>query len=360
MKNWQRLLRDSDFKRRLLLREQINAAVREFFQSRQYHEVETPLLVAAPGAEPYLNLFTTQLELPTGQRHQAYLLTSPEYALKKLLAAGLGNIFEICKSFRNQESLGGTHNPEFTILEFYRVGADYQQLMDEFADLLRFIAERVTGQTQLTYQGRVFDLRGEWPRFSIAELFAKHLDIGDQQLFSTEALRARAMRLGYELDGLVGLSSELQWEELYNQLFLNEIEPQLTAANQPVIVYDYPAPQAALARKKASDPRFAERFEVYLAGMELGNAFGELTDAAEQQQRLEADLELRRSLGKADQPIDYDFIAALRSGVPACSGMAVGMDRLVMLWANVTDIDQVLFFPASQLFIDDPGQLGVK
>lgn len=353
MKNWQRLKLDASLKERFLLREKVIDAIRVFFKSHDFHEVETPLMVAKPGAEPYLNLFETKLDLPDGQSKTAYLLTSPEYALKKLLAAGLGNIFEICKTFRNRESLGGTHNPEFTILEFYHVRADYFALMADFEKMLLAICESLKiDPKHFVYQGRTYDLSAPFLSFSVSELFAKYLDLSADELLSLEALRQKALALSYDLSGLDNLSPTLAWEELYNQLFLNEIESKLAEFDRPVIVYDYPAPQAALARKKPNDSRFAERFEVYLAGMELGNAFGELIDATEQQKRLEADLILRRELGKKDQPIDDDFIAALQSGLPECSGMAVGIDRLVMLFANVAEIDEVLFFPASELFED--------
>ena len=361
MKNWQKIRRNPKLKQSLLVRERVIDAIRAFFKSRNFLEVETPLLVKRPGAEPYLNLFETTLELPDGSSQPGYLLTSPEYAMKKLLAAGLGSIFQICKSFRNKESLGGTHNPEFTILEFYQVEVNYEELMGVFEVMILAIAEATGVENgQLIYQGKTYDLVKPYPRFSVAELFTKYLDLSADELLDLAALRAKAISLGYDLSGLDSLATDFAWEELYNQLFLNEIESRLVDFTQPVIVYDYPAPQAALARKKQTDPRFAERFEVYLAGMELGNAFGELIDAKEQRQRLEADLDLRRQLGKKDQEVDYDFIESLEAGLPECSGMAVGVDRLVMLFADETEIDQVLFFPASEIFIDEATTPGVK
>jgi lysyl-tRNA synthetase class 2 len=353
MKNWQRLKKDQNFKQKLLVREQVIDAMRLFFKTRNYHEVETPLLVAKPGAEPYLNLFETSLGTLDGQNKTAFLLTSPEYAMKKLLAADLGNIFQICKSFRNVESLGGTHNPEFTILEWYHVGINYFDLMSEFEEMMLAICSHLGVEaSQFSYQGRLYDLAKPYLRFSIAELFERYVGLNKDQLLSLEALREQAQKRNYELHSLEKLTDDLAWEELYNQLFLNEIEPKLAEFNQPVFVCDYPAPQAALARKKSDDPRFAERFEVYLAGMELGNAFGELTDALEQEKRLLADLELRRVLGKKTQPIDNDFIEALQEGLPETSGIAVGVDRLVMLFADTDSIDETLFFPASEIFAD--------
>ncbi len=351
MKNWQLIKSNPLLKERFLLREKVTDSIRLFFKSNGFHEMETPLMVAAPGAEPYLNLFETSLQLPDGQAKQAYFLTSPEYALKKLLAAGFGSIFEICKTFRNRESLGGTHNPEFTILEFYHSQANYLDVMNDFEKMLSFICQTLKIDAKnFVYQGRTFDLSSPYLRMSVAELFQKYLNLNADELLNLAALRNKAKTLGYDLSGVENLSADLAWEEIYNQLFLNEIESKLAEFNQPVIVCDYPAPQAALARKKTDDPRFAERFEVYLGGMELGNAFGELIDADEQKKRLEADLQLRKELGKKEQKIDQDFIAALESGLPECSGMAVGIDRLIMLFADVSNIDEVLLFPASELF----------
>lgn len=353
MKNWQLIKSNPLLKERFLLREKIIDSIRLFFKSNGFHEMETPLMVAAPGAEPYLNLFETSLQLSDGQAKQAYLLTSPEYALKKLLAAGFGSIFEICKTFRNQESLGGTHNPEFTILEFYHSEANYLDVMNDFEKMMSFICQALQiDAKKFIYQGRTFDLSSPYLRMSVAELFQKYLNLNADELLDLTSLRNKAKTLGYDLSGIENLSTDLAWEEIYNQLFLNEIEPRLAEFNQPVIVYDYPAPQAALARKKTDDSRFAERFEVYLGGMELGNAFGELIDATEQKKRLEADLQLRKELGKKEQKIDQDFIAALEAGLPKCSGMAVGIDRLIMLFVDVGNIDGVLLFPASELFID--------
>lgn len=353
MKNWQRIKADPSLKARFLIREKVFDALRLFFKQQGFHEVETPLMVNVPSTEPYFNLFESQLQLTDGQERPAYLTTSPEYAMKKLLAADFGNIFQICKTFRNKESLGGLHNPEFTILEFYRVNANYFELMDDFAKMLSFVCQSLKiDEKNFIYQGRTFELSAPYPKFSVAELFQKYLNLNVEQIFDLRAICLKALELGYDLSGFKPPSKALAWEEIYNQLFLNEIEAQLAKFNQPVIVYDYPAKQTALARASKKDPRFAERFEVYLAGMELGNAFGELTDTALQRKGLEADLQLRRELGKKAQPIDQDFLDALESGLPVCSGMAVGIDRLMMLFADVDNIDEVLLFPASELFGD--------
>lgn len=366
-KNWQRLKSDPSFKEKLLLRQQVIDAIKSFFKKDGYLEVETPLLVKSPGTEPYLEVFATKMQLLDGKYEQGYLLTSPEYAMKKLLAAGMGNIFQICKSFRNQESLGGSHNPEFTILEWYHTEADYLDVMDDFERMMFFIWQQLKKQNlenilddgKVLFQGKEYQLKGPYPRFTVAELFKKYLNLDKDQLLSTEALKVKAIEKGYDISGLEAIKKEIQneafqeemiWEELYNQLFLNEIETKLAEFNTPVFVYDYPASQAALSKKKKDDPRFAERFEVYMAGLELGNAFSELTDAKEQAERLKSELKLRDELGKTKYTLDEDFIEALEVGMPETGGIAVGVDRLVMLFADTEDINDTLFFPAKELF----------
>ena len=230
--------------------------------------------------------------------------------MKKLIAAGVGNVFEMTKCFRNEEEVSAWHNPEFTMLEWYRVGADYKKIMEDFERL--FI--EVVGSERLVYQGETYDLSRPWPRWSCQEL---------------------------------GLG-ELGEEEFYKKFF-NEVEPRLRRSLRPAFVYDYPVAQAALARKKADDPRFAERWEVFVAGLELGNCFSELVDPVEQRRRLEVDIDLRRKKGKTDYPVDEDFIEAVGK-MPETAGIAVGVDRLVMLATDAATIAETLWFPAGELF----------
>ena len=366
-KNWQRLKTDPSFKEKLLLRQEVIDAIKTFFKKDGYLEVETPLLVKSPGTEPYLEVFATKMQLFDGKYEQGYLLTSPEYAMKKLLAAGMGNIFQICKSFRNQESLGGSHNPEFTILEWYHTEADYLDVMTDFERMMFFVWQQLKARNlknilsdgKILFQGKEYDLKAPYPRFTVAELFEKYLGLNKEQLLDSEELKKKAIEKGYDISGLEEIKKEIKteafqqemiWEELYNQLFLNEIETKLAEFKTPVFVYDYPASQAALSKKKKSDPRFAERFEVYMAGLELGNAFSELTDAQEQADRLKAELKLRDELGKTKYTLDEDFIEALEAGMPETGGIAVGIDRLVMLFADLEEINDSIFFPAKEIF----------
>lgn len=361
-KNWQKMRHDDFFTQRLLLREQVIKAIRKFFDQEQFHEVETPLLVKAPGSEPYLEVFRTELKDEHNRRQPAYLLTSPEYSMKKLLVAGLDKIYQICKSFRNQESFGHNHNPEFTILEWYRASADYQDIMLDLAQLMLFIHEELKkyystktddfaksmvarlGDKWVEYLGKNYNLQLPYQRLTVAEVFAKYLNIQEQELLDRDALYQAAKKLNYQL------SSDASWDDLFYQLFLNEIEPQLAQLDHPVIIYDYPLSQAALAKRKTNKPQFAERFELYLAGLELGNAFSELTDHREQEQRIKAELSLRKDLNKIAYELDQDFIKALEVGMPESGGIAVGVDRIIMFFAGVSDINEVLFFPASEIF----------
>lgn len=348
MHNWQRIHAQPELKRVFQVRSQVIDAIRDFFKQQDFLEVETPLLVESPGTEPYLEVFKTTLHSPDHASKTGHLTTSPELNMKKLLAAGMGNMFQICKSFRNQEGLSDMHNPEFTILEWYRVQADYQAIMTDFEQLLLKILQRIKlGSEVLEYQGKQYSLATPWERISIAEAFEKYVGIDTETLLSENKLPQVAAARGYQVD------EHTSWEQAFHQLLLNEIEPHLGTSG-PTILYDYPASQAALSRRKTNDPRFAERFEVFLAGVELGNAFSELTDWQEQEARMVADLEERKALGKEKYLLDQQFIAALKSGMPETGGIAVGVDRLVMLFADVPSIKNTLFFPVEDVFNLEP------
>jgi lysyl-tRNA synthetase class 2 len=318
MKTWQRIKNNPELFKTYFIREKVIQTIREFFKNEGFHEVFTPILVPVPSIEPNLEVFETQLRTSIGKKKRAFLISSPEYAHKKLLSAGVGNIFEITRSFRNEEEVSRLHSPEFTILEWYRVNADYFDIMNDFENLFLKIA----GRDKLKYQGEVYDLKKPWPRITFTEAFRKY---ADKNL------------------------SDIKDEDFY-KIFFNEVEPKILETKRPVFLYDYPISQASLARPKKGDPKYAERFEVFIAGVELGNCFSELTDAKLQHERFESDLAERKRLGKTDFPIDEDFIEALRGGMPAASGIAVGVDRLVMLAADTPTVSDTIFFPDSELF----------
>jgi lysyl-tRNA synthetase class 2 len=257
-----------------------------------------------------------------------------------LLAAGIGNIFEITRSFRNEEEVSRLHSPEFTILEWYKINSDYKDTMRDFEDLFL----KIVGKDKLIYQNEEYDLSLPWPRISVAEAFEKFSKIDTETLLSEEKLLNAGRAKGYQVE------ENVSWEQMFYQIFLNEIEPELKKSHRPTFIYDYPLAQASLSRPKKEDPRFAERFEIFLAGVELGNCFSELTDAEAQYKRFEADLAERKLLGKIEFPIDEDFIEALRAGMPPTSGIAVGVDRLVMLAADVPSVSDTIFLPDNELF----------
>jgi lysyl-tRNA synthetase class 2 len=318
MNTWRKLKQNPELISQYLVREKVIDTIRSFFKAEGFHEVQTPILVPVPSAEPNLEVFETLLKTASGKTRRAFFILSPEYSLKKLVASGLGNIFEITRCFRNREEVSSWHNPEFTMLEWYRVGADYKKIMADFENLFL----QIIGEDTLTYQGRKYDLKVPWPRISFTEAFSRYA--------------------GRKLTDIA--------DDDFYRIFFNEIEPRLRAGNRPVFVYYYPVSQAALARRKKGHPGLAERWEVFLAGIELGNCFSELTDPGEQSERLEADLKERKRLGKTAYPMDTDFIAALKSGMPDTAGIAVGVDRLVMLAADVAAVSETMFFPGGELF----------
>lgn len=320
-------------------------AIRDFFRRSGFWETETPQLVPLPSMEPYLEVFETQLLDQNRQPTRAFLISSPEYAMKQMLAAGSGNIFQITKSFRNAEGVSPRHNPEFSILEWYRVGADYLQIMDDCEQLLKSIAKTIHPDQQpiLEYQGEIYNLAEPWERITVSQAFKQYAQIDRETLLTTPKLLAASKERGYQVN------EQTTWEEVYNQIFLNEIEPNL-GKTKPTIIYEYPVSQAALSKKKKSDPRFAERFEFYINGLELGNAFSELTDWQEQLNRLKEDQQEKARTGRTLFDIDYNFINALKSGLPECAGIAVGVDRLVMLFTDQPSIQETLAFPATHLW----------
>lgn len=351
MKTWQKIKQHPELLSTYLVRETVVDQIRTFFKKSGFHEVETPIMVERPSTETFLEFFDTQLKMADGQKKTGFLITSPEYAMKKLLAAGIGNIFQLTKSFRNTEGFSSRHNPEFLILEWYRTDADYTDVMHDCEALLLDLWKATQGKNLpvdarpiLNHQGISYDLTPPWPRLSVSEAFEKFVGITADALLDRDALLAECARRDYTI------TDQTTWEEAYNQLLLNEIEPHFFEMRQPLILYDYPVSQAALSQPKKSDPRFAERFEFYIAGIELGNAFSELTDAEEQEKRLRADLKLRKTMGRKEYELDEDFIDALKSGMPRTGGIAVGVDRLVMLLADTPTIHDTMFFPVTDVF----------
>jgi lysyl-tRNA synthetase class 2 len=324
-------------------RGRILAAVRSFFADRGFIEVDTPALQVSPGLEPHLRAFGTELHEPQqGRAALRYLHTSPEFAMKKLLVAGMPRIWQLAHVFRDGER-SATHHPEFSMLEWYRSGASYRDLMEECAALVG-ACQQAAGARVLTWRGHTADATREWQRISVAEAFQKYCGL-DLLATAPDPLHPDTDRLAAAASG-IGISPHPgdDWETLFFRIFLDRIEPHL-GRGVPTILYDYPLSMAALARRHPDDPRLAERFEVYICGLELANAFGELTHAAEQRARFLADQARKRQLYGQTYPIDEDFLDALEYGLPVCAGIALGFDRLVMLATGAEDIEEVLWAP---------------
>ena len=323
----------------LLARGRIVAALRAWFAAQDFIEVETGALQVSPGNETHLHAFATTLVAPGGTSSRLYLRTSPEFACKKLLAAGERRIVEFANVFRNRER-GALHHPEFTLVEWYRAGESYDTLMADGAAILAVAAE-AAGTKQLSFRGRSADAFAEPERLTVSEAFMRFAGI---DLLATlpggepdrEALARAAQASG------IRIGEDDRWGDIFSRVLVEKIEGNL-GLGRATILDQYPAGQAALARP-ASDRRVAERFELYACGVELANGFGELTDAAEQRRRLEREMAEKERLYGERYPIDEDFLAALAAMPQAC-GIALGLDRLVMLATGASRIDQVLWNP---------------
>ncbi len=337
---WWRRDKHRDRRSFLLARGRIQRAIRGWFEAQGFVEVETAALQVSPGNETHLHAFATELICPGGERRPLYLHTSPEFACKKLLAAGEERIFTFAQVYRNRER-GALHHPAFTMLEWYRVSASYETLMEDCAALLA-IAARAAGTTAFSWRGRSIDPLAEPERLTVAEAFQRLAGIDLlATLRATEPDRDALARAAATAS--IKTEPDDTWGDIFSRVLVAKMEPAL-GEGRATLLTEYPAGLAALARPKANDTRVAERFELYACGVELANAFGELTDPAEQRRRLEEEMaEKERRYGER-YPIDEDFLAAL-AHMPPAAGAALGFDRLVMLATGAAHIEQVVWTP---------------
>jgi lysyl-tRNA synthetase class 2 len=294
----------------LLLRARMIQAVRDFFHAKEYLEIETPLLIPAPAPELHIDAI---------QAGDLFLHTSPELCMKRLLAAGYERIFQICRCFREGER-GSNHLPEFTLLEWYRAGTDYLGLMEECEEMLLHLSRALGFGETLRYQGEEIDLGRPWPRVTVRDALQRYADVA--------------------LEDVLAAGS-------FDETMVTRVEPCL-GTPKPTFLCDYPSSLAALARTKEKEPESAERFELYIAGVELANAFSELTDMREQKRRFEWERDGRKRLGKKTYPMPDKFLQALPS-MPESAGIALGVDRMVMLFCDRKEIDQVVSFTPEEL-----------
>ncbi|WP_371346127.1 EF-P lysine aminoacylase EpmA [Ancylobacter sp. IITR112] len=339
---WWSPARHADRRPFLLARQHLLAALRGFFSERDFIEVETPILQVSPGNETHLKAFATTLERPDGARTPRYLHTSPEFTAKKLLAAGEPRLFTLARVFRNGERTA-LHHPEFTMLEWYRAEETYEALMQDCAALLG-LAARTVGADTFHFGGGSCDVTLAPERLTVAEAFTRFAGI---DLMATVGVAENDRDALWQAARAAGIrvAGDDSWADVFTRVMVEKIEPRL-GLGRPTLLCEYPLSEAALARPKPSDARVAERFELYVCAVELANAFGELTDSAEQRRRFVQWMDEKERLYGERYPIDEDFLAALGQ-MPEASGIALGFDRLVMLAAGARHIEDVLWAPVA-------------
>jgi lysyl-tRNA synthetase class 2 len=336
---WWSATRHADRKPFLMARGAITKAVRAWFDEQGFTEVETAILQVSPGNETHLHAARTELTRADGSRATRYLRTSPEFAAKKLLAAGEEKIFEFARVFRDRER-GDLHLPEFTMLEWYRANATYDAVMADSIVVIAHAAQ-ATGIGRFSFRGRAADPFAEPELLTVAAAFERFAGI---DLLATiadgEGDRAR---LAAAAKDRIRIADDDTWSDIFSKVLVEHVEPKL-GQGRLTVLFEYPSPEAALARTKAADPRVAERFEIYACGVELANGFGELTEAAEQRHRFDLAMDEKARRYGERYPLDEDFLAAVAQ-MPEASGIALGFDRLVMLASGALRIDQVVWTP---------------
>jgi lysyl-tRNA synthetase class 2 len=331
----------ADRRARLLLRNAIAASLRDWFASHDFVEVQTAALQISPGNEAHLAAFATEAIGPDGSRSPFYLHTSPEFACKKLLAAGEKRIFSFGAVYRNRER-GPLHHPEFTMLEWYRVGEGYETLMQDCAALLALAATRA-GTARFSFRDRDCDPFAEPERLTVADAFARYAGIDLLATVAADGSTSRDALHAALVEAGMRAAPDDSWADLFSRVMVEKVEPNL-GIGRATVLCEYPVAEAALARPSPRERRVAERFELYCCGVELANGFGELTDPAEQRRRFLLEMDEKERVYGERYPLDEDFLAALAI-MPQASGIALGFDRLVMLATGARRIEDVIWTP---------------
>lgn len=346
MKTWQLLKQNPELFNRYFVKEYMIKAVRRFFEEREYHELESPILAFALPQERYLDVLSTSIEFQNGDKKEAYIIPSTETYNKKILVAGLGNHFVITKVSRGLEEISPNHSPEFTMLEWYELGHNYNDLMNSTEELVinikKFLDKKFNREENLTinYQGQDINFGSPWYRFSVKELFAKHLNVNLDEYLEREPMIELARSLDFNL------TSEDDWQTAFDMIFSAKIEPNFPQ-DKPVFVYDYPKAMCPLT-KESENPNYCQKVEFYIAGKEIGNGYTELTDWKEQEKRFIIEQKVRKELGRKEIAFDHDLVEALKSGMPEVAGIGVGLDRLAMILADAKTISEINYFPAAE------------
>jgi len=336
---WWSKARHADVRPFLMARSAVTKAIRAWFDEQGFAEVETAILQVSPGNETHLHAPRTELAGAAGERATRYLRTSPEFACKKLLAAGEAKIFELARVFRDRER-GDLHLPEFTMLEWYRANTTYDAVMADSVVIIAHAAQ-ATGIGRFSFRGRIADPFAEPELLTVAAAFERFADI--DLLATIDGGEGDRAALAAAATEQVRITDDDTWSDIFSKVLVEHVEPNL-GQGRLTVLFEYPAPEAALARAKASDPRVAERFEVYACGVELANGFGELTDAREQRHRFTLAMDEKQRRYGERYPLDEDFLDAVAK-MPEASGVALGFDRLVMLASGALRIDQVVWTP---------------
>lgn len=335
---WHQLLNNDEQFQLLRFRSDFLQTIRQFFLQQDFIEIDAPSLIPAAGMEPHIEPFVTEFHRKSGEKRTCFLHTSPEFLMKKMLVAGYEKIFYLGHAFRNEE-LAPTHSPEFSMLEWYRAYQDYTALMDDCIELIAYLQEKLRAKWQNLWRQDGL-LQQKWRIISLTQLMQKRCGFDLAQIGKNDTQKLLQI---CHANGFTNADATWPIDDLFFLLFLEMAEPGL-GADAATIVKDYPIWMASLAKKKASDPRFVERFEMYMDGIELANAFTELNDPDEQADRLLEEQKYRRQLGRTEIPLDTDFIAALRTGMPPAAGIALGVDRLMMVFTHRKNIAEVLPF----------------
>jgi lysyl-tRNA synthetase class 2 len=336
---WWSVARHADVRPFLTARSAITKAIRAWFDEQGFAEVETGILQISPGNEIHLHAPRTELAGADGGQAVRYLRTSPEFACKKLLAAGEPKIFEFARVFRDRER-GDLHLPEFTMLEWYRAEATYDAVMTDSVKVVGHAAQ-ATGIGRFSFRGKIADPFAEPELLTVAAAFERFAGI---DLLATVADgNGDRAALAAATKGRVRVTEDDTWSDIFSKVLVEHVEPRL-GEGRLTVLFEYPVPEAALARAKQTDPRVAERFEVYACGVELANGFGELTDAMEQRRRFASAMDEKQRRYGERYPLDEEFLDAV-AVMPEASGVALGFDRLVMLASGATRIDQVVWTP---------------